>query len=305
LKSFSAALAGILLIVAASIAIVRVQTARAPHAPANIGRTVTYTPAVPSMRIGGGVSISQSWQSYPTRGTTHFAQLWRDHPECGRPIDRERRLGTTWFQRFRHCIMQDTVTVISTRPPPRPQPLATSVSPANTPTATTPPTPASPSASIAPTATVTTPPVPATPCSPDCSQWVLGQINAERAQYGELPLTLSPLLSNGDGSCIGAIGHAEHMANDLHAIAHDQFPADVCGSYSTAGENVGVSAYGSLAADVQQIHISMKSEPFSLGCSGNHHCDWMNPSFTRIGIGIVPGAYAGLPAHYLSEEFAG
>ncbi len=301
MKSFSAALAGILLIVAASIAIVRVRTARAPHAPANIGRTATYTSAMPTMRIGGGASISRAWQPYPTRGTTHFAQLWRDHPECGRPIDRERRLGLLWFQRFRHCVMHDTVSVISDRPvqptpyiPPTALPIAqstvTPVQPTDIPVQpTNPPTSAPPS----------------TPCAPDCSQWVLGQINAERTQYGEAPLTLSPLLSNGDGSCIGAIGHADHMANDLHTIAHDQFPTDVCGSYSTAGENVGVSAYGSIAADVQQIHISMKSEPFSLGCSGNHHCDWMNPSFTRIGIAIVPGAYAGLPAHYLSEEFAG
>lgn len=275
-------------------------TASQPSRPASIGHAAVYAPTMPTMRIGGGgVSISRAWQPYPTHGRTHFAQVWT--PFCGRPVSRERRRGMTWTQRFQHCIMRDTVSVISDRPvqptpyiPPTAHPIAqstvTPVQPTDIPVQpTNPPTSAPPS----------------TPCAPDCSQWVLGQINAERTQYGEAPLTLSPLLSNGDESCIGAIGHADHMANDLHTIAHDQFPADVCGSYSTAGENVGVSAYGSLAADVQQIHISMKSEPFSLGCSGNHHCDWMNPSFTRIGIGIVAGAYAGLPAHYLSEEFAG
>jgi hypothetical protein len=128
-------------------------------------------------------------------------------------------------------------------------------------------------------------------------------INAERIQHGIAPLSYSSLLANGTTTCIGAIGHATHMANDLHTIAHDQFPADVCAGYDV-GENVGVSAYGSLYADAMQIHNGMAAEPWSMGCQGNHHCDWMDPNHTHVGIAFVPGTFQGLSAHYESEEYS-
>jgi uncharacterized protein YkwD len=131
---------------------------------------------------------------------------------------------------------------------------------------------------------------------------MLTMLNADRAQYGVAPLTLSSVLSNGSGSCVGAYGHSVHMAQ-MGAISHDQFPSDVCGSWNTAGENVGEAGMGSELTNLQWLDNSMMAEnsPAKVpGCSGSHACNIINPAFHQVGIGIYQDASG---TTWLTEDF--
>lgn len=251
-------------------------TASQPSRPASIGHAAVYAPTMPSMRIGGGgVSITRAWHPYPTRGTTHFAQLWQQHPECGRPIDRERRLGLLWFQRFRHCVMQDTVTIISARSTPQPQPVLPTpapVRPADT--------PVQPTDTPAPVQQPTQAVPPSDPVA-----YELYLMNQTRASYGLPPYTLNQTESDGTGSCVGSHGHALHMSQ-TGVLAHDQFPADICVPVRAAAENIGYAG-GSVQSALQTTHSEMMAEPHSPGCSGNHACSILSPSYSQVGIGVV------------------
>lgn len=114
----------------------------------------------------------------------------------------------------------------------------------------------------------------------------LNLINSSRAEHNLPTYTLDMTESNGTGSCIGSIGHSEHMA-ETGVMAHDQFPADICGSYHTAGENIGYWASGNELTDLENIHAEMMSEPWTPGCQGSHSCNILSSAFTRVGIGIV------------------
>lgn len=132
-----------------------------------------------------------------------------------------------------------------------------------------------------------------------CARMIVGWINAERATRALPPLTLDWSMVRGDTACPGAAGHARDMAVD-GVISHDQFPADICGSWSYAEENVGMS-WGTKFSAISAIHSMMAAEPIDPGLS-NHHTNWLSPSVSRIGIGFAPGPRG---QWYLCETFAG
>lgn len=121
-----------------------------------------------------------------------------------------------------------------------------------------------------------------------CVRAVLNLLNAERAAVGVNPLSLSWPQSRGIGDCVGARGHSIHMAKVGH-ISHDQFPEDLCLSYTTAGENVGAANYGQKWSDLVATHQLMMSEPHDPGTcaqASNHACSVINRSFDTVGIGV-------------------
>jgi hypothetical protein len=114
----------------------------------------------------------------------------------------------------------------------------------------------------------------------------LNLINTTRSQNGVSPLSLSLSQSLGSASCIGSVGHSQHMAQ-TNVLAHDQFPADICGGSYPIGENIGEWRSGNELTDLEDIHSLMMSEPHSPGCTGNHACNILSTQFHAVGIGIV------------------
>jgi uncharacterized protein YkwD len=210
-------------------------------------------------------------------------------------MSREWRNTDGWHQRFEHCRMDEAPVVVHTyastvTPAATPPPLATHTP---TPTATTIPT-----TTATPAPTWTPAPTP-TAISATGITLQLALINQERASHGYAPLTLDPVESAGTGTCIGAQGHANSMGA-AGTIGHWDFPADLCGSYFTGGENVGMSG-GSIDQAIQATTAQMLAEPWSPGCTGNHHCSIDNPAFTRVGIGIAQaGGWV-----FISQDFEG
>lgn len=101
--------------------------------------------------------------------------------------------------------------------------------------------------------------------------------------------------------------HSLHMAR-IRAISHDQFPADICVRFTTAGENVGL-AFGSVLAASLQLEQLMYAEgpcPHK-SCPGGeyeqhgHFLNIINPRYKRVGIGI----YAKAGTVWLTEDFVG
>jgi hypothetical protein len=87
-------------------------------------------------------------------------------------------------------------------------------------------------------------------------------------------------------------------------ISHDQFPADICVSWFTAGENVGEANFpqGGLY-DLQWLDQAMMAEtspPKVPGCVGSHACNIINPSFHQVGIGVYLGSNG---TTWLTEDF--
>ncbi len=246
-----------------------------PAQPANIGEAVTYT--APGTQAS---NLAQAWQRYSTHGTTHFAQLWPAHRSCGQPVSREHRRGMTWTQRFQHCTMRDTVTILSTRPTPKP-----------TSTPYFPPAFQTPTPYIAPPQPTDTPapqPTQAVPPS-DPVAYELYLMNQTRASYGLPAYSINQTESDGTGSCVGSHGHATHMAA-TDVLAHDQFPADICVSpIRAAGENIGY-ATGPVQQALQTIHSQMMAEPHDAAycASGsNHACSILSSAYSSVGVGIV------------------
>lgn len=128
---------------------------------------------------------------------------------------------------------------------------------------------------------------------------MLSLLNSDRAANGTGPLTLNMTETNGTSTCVGSYGHSVHMA-EIGQISHDQFPADICISYMTAGENVGEANTGSEWGDLTELDSLMMSEPHSPGCTGNHACNIISASFHQVGIGIYRSA-AGTT--WLTEDF--
>jgi uncharacterized protein YkwD len=117
--------------------------------------------------------------------------------------------------------------------------------------------------------------------SPDAyQQQLLNLVNQSRAAGGLGPLTFSAVQSSGTDTCVGSYGHSVHMEQQGQ-ISHDQFPQDICISWSAAGENVG-EAGGSEGSAIQALHQQMMAE----GPSGGHYRNIMSTTFTTIGIGL-------------------
>jgi len=111
-------------------------------------------------------------------------------------------------------------------------------------------------------------------------QQLLNLINSSRANGGLAPLTFSAVQSAGTASCVGSYGHSVHMAQ-VGQISHDQFPQDICISWTAAGENVG-EASGDESAAIQTLHQQMMNE----GPTGGHYQNIMSRTFTTVGIGL-------------------
>jgi uncharacterized protein YkwD len=201
----------------------------------------------------------------------HFAFAARAHAECGSATSAVWRNTTGYHQRFQHCRMDEAPVVVHTlprtqTPMPSAQVPATSVP---IPTAPWTPVPTPTPSAIRETGVALQ----------------LALINQERASHGYPPVALDPTESAGMASCIGAQGHAQSMAA-AGTIGHWDFPADLCGSYSTGGENVGMGG-GSIDQAIQATTDQMLAEPWTPGCADNHHCNILSGNFTHVGIGIA------------------
>jgi uncharacterized protein YkwD len=162
--------------------------------------------------------------------------------------------------------------------------------------------PGTPTLTTAPTPTPTPTPTSGCPGSQSgCIQAVLNLLNGDRSAAGIGPLTLNMTETNGTGSCVGSYGHSVHMAQ-MGTISHDQFPADICIAYTTAGENVGEAAYGNELTDVQTLDSEMMAEahdPSTCSTTDNHACNIVNGAFHQVGIGI----YYTNNTTWLTEDF--
>lgn len=140
-----------------------------------------------------------------------------------------------------------------------------------------------------------------------CIDAMLNIINNDRAQYGVAALSLNMTQSTGTGSCVGSYGHSvamEESGSIWHqntAYPQASWPNNVCVSYSALAENVGYQMTGNELQDLQDIDNMMMSEPYSPGCSGNHACNILNPTYRQVGIGIYN--YNGTT--WLTEDFIG
>jgi hypothetical protein len=117
---------------------------------------------------------------------------------------------------------------------------------------------------------------------------MLNQLNSDRSAAGVAPLTLNSTETNGTSTCVGSYGHSVHMSQ-LGSISHDQFPADICIAYSSAGENVGDSSGGNEWTALQSLDNQMMAESHTAStCSttNNHACNIINAGFHQVGIGI-------------------
>jgi uncharacterized protein YkwD len=138
---------------------------------------------------------------------------------------------------------------------------------------------------------------------------MLDILNATRAQYGVSPLTLNTTQSAGTATCPGAYGHSQAMAQSgqiWHQNANypkASFPADICVSSSTAGENVGQYSSSSELNNLQQMNTMMMNEPHdAVTCrSVNHACNILDSAFRQVGIGI----YQTGQTTWLTEDFIG
>jgi uncharacterized protein YkwD len=183
----------------------------------------------------------------------------------------------------------------------------------NTPVPTDTPLPTStavPTATSVPTA-VPTPTVP-TSCSGDsCMNALLTVLNNTRAQYGVGPLSLDLTQSNGTATCVGSIGHSEAMEKSgsiwhvNSAYPSASFPYNNCyyGGLNSppVAQNVGMASDSNELNAILYIHNLMMSEQHFPGCTGNHACNILSPTYSRVGLGIlyVNGAV------WLTEDFIG
>jgi uncharacterized protein YkwD len=126
-------------------------------------------------------------------------------------------------------------------------------------------------------------------------QQLLDLINASRATAGLPPYVFSSVESNGTASCVGSLGHSVEMSQE-GAISHDQFPADICLSFTSAGENVAYTSGVSESDGITETHQAMMDE----GPSGGHYQNIMSSSFTTVGIGLYVDSTGTL---WLTEDF--
>jgi len=123
---------------------------------------------------------------------------------------------------------------------------------------------------------------------PELEQQMLDLINQERTSRGLKPLTLDPELTpvarahSADMFARGYFSHYTPEGEDPFARMKD---ADV--RFRTAGENLA------LAPTLQLAHTGLINSP-------GHRANILNPSFGRVGIGIMSGGRRGI---MVSQEF--
>ena len=138
---------------------------------------------------------------------------------------------------------------------------------------------------------------------------MLGLLNVARARSHLPSLTLSAVQSRGNATCKGSYGHSWAMAQSgriWHTNTHfprASFPNNICDGASSAAENVGVAASGSVANDLSDLEALMIQEPHSTSyCAkqDDHACNILNPAFRSVGIGI----YIRNGATWVTEDFS-
>jgi uncharacterized protein YkwD len=82
----------------------------------------------------------------------------------------------------------------------------------------------------------------------------------------------------------------------LNTLSHDQFAADVCYPWHSAGENVGMAS-GTETQAISYLHNQMMAE----GSTGGHYQNIMSSTYTTVGIGL----YSSNGYTWLTEDFAG
>lgn len=123
---------------------------------------------------------------------------------------------------------------------------------------------------------------------PELEQQMLDLINQERTSRGLKPLTLDPELTpvarshSADMFARGYFSHNTPEGEDPFARMKD---AHI--NYRTAGENLA------LAPTLQLAHTGLMNSP-------GHRANILNPSFGRVGIGIMSGGRRGI---MVSQEF--
>jgi uncharacterized protein YkwD len=131
--------------------------------------------------------------------------------------------------------------------------------------------------------------------------YLLGKINADRAQVGALPLTIDEELST------AALRHSQWM-DQSDTLSHtgengsqpDQRIADAGYTLNGAwGENATQNyAPGDLDRTVvDDMHTSWMNSP-------GHRANLLSPTFTEIGIGLVKGDHQGQPYAWGTEVFS-
>jgi uncharacterized protein YkwD len=123
---------------------------------------------------------------------------------------------------------------------------------------------------------------------PDLESQMLEMVNKERAKQGLKPLQADPELTN------VARAHSQDMFAKGY-FAHENLEGkdpfdrmqDAHVSFTTAGENLA------LAQTLQIAHTNLMNSP-------GHRANILNPSFGRLGIGILDGGFYGL---MISQEF--
>jgi len=143
-----------------------------------------------------------------------------------------------------------------------------------------------------------------------CITAMLGILNGTRGQSGLAPLHLSMIQSMGTSSCVGSYGHSKDMAasgqiwHQNASYPDASWPNNMCISYSSGGENVGVMSSGNELQDLQGIHNLMMGEAHDASTCAhyvNHACNILSTQFATVGIGI----YYANGSTWLTEDFAG
>lgn len=143
-----------------------------------------------------------------------------------------------------------------------------------------------------------------------CQVVDLQLMNQERAAIGVSPLTADSVQRLGSGACVGSRGHSKAMAS-VNQIFHQDvrfptqsFPSNICGYYSTAGENVA-ETYGTKYQALVQAHGLYMAEPHdatTCRTTVNHACNILNPKFHTIGFWISKGSNG---YYFSTEDFKG
>ena len=126
----------------------------------------------------------------------------------------------------------------------------------------------------------------------DDTAWLLGQINALRAQVGVAPLALNGQLVS------SATGHSNYLANnpwtDPHVESNGSTPRSRIAAAGYPGSIIGENVYGGGLATAQIAFTWWIHSPI-------HYEGMVNPEFNDIGIGIATGPYG----QFFTTDFGG
>jgi hypothetical protein len=118
------------------------------------------------------------------------------------------------------------------------------------------------------------------------TQHTIAALNAYRAQNGAGPLTFDP--------CISRFSHSGSAELLRDGTWHAHFAADAPGSCNVMAENqaeypVIISGRGkaALGAAINRAIDQALADMMAEGPGGGHHDNMLNPTYTRVGVGLV------------------